>query len=139
MGIPRTMRLLITLSSLSLILAQSTDLCETCDYKANTWEVLEFKVRGSDITQWMKHDDDIWTTFLSQQPGYISKMTKYASSCDLSSTSDCLVYSIVNWNTLEEWKNINQTMMDPIDEAFNEATKDLQWNFVRAVPDDYGV
>ena len=21
--------------------------------------------------------------------------------------------------------------MDPIDEAFNEATKDLQWNFVR--------
>ena len=37
-------------------------------------EVLEFKIRGTDVDMWVKLDNEIWTDFLREQDGYISKV-----------------------------------------------------------------
>ena len=53
--------------------------------------MLVFKVAGKDVKSWIDADDRIWRSFLSQQPGYKSKVVYYAQDCDLTSTEKCQI------------------------------------------------
>ena len=55
------------------------------------WKVLEFEVQGNKVETWIDIDDDVWTGFLSQQPGYVSKGAYYPQDCDRTKTDYCLV------------------------------------------------
>ena len=60
-------------------------------FELNHKKVLEFAVHGDKVKTWIDIDDDVWTTFLSEQPGYISKGAYYPQDCDLSKSDHCLV------------------------------------------------
>ena len=71
-----------------------------------TTEVLHFKVRGSDIDKWNKIDDEIWTSYLARQDGFVRKTTNLDRNCEFSNTY-CDVYSHVDWQSFAKWKAIN--------------------------------
>merc|ERR1712018_563205 len=78
--------------------------CDICDYTKPTIEVLEFQVQGDKVESWIEIDDEVWTTFLSQQPGYVSKGAYYPQDCDQNKKDPCLVSTVIYWETLELWK-----------------------------------
>jgi hypothetical protein len=69
-------------------------------------EVLHFKVRGSDIDKWNKIDDEIWTSYLASQDGFVRKTTNVDRNCEFSS-ANCDVYNYIDWQSFAQWKAIN--------------------------------
>ena len=57
----------------------------------NRRKVLEFEVYGDKVKTWIDIDDDVWTGFLSKQPGYVAKGAYYPQDCNQTSTDYCLV------------------------------------------------
>merc|ERR1712241_489889 len=82
-----------------------------------TTEVLHFKVRGSDVDKWNKLDDEIWTSYLASQDGFVRKTTNVDRTCKFSS-ADCDVYSHVDWQSFAQWKAINSTELQNVDKEF---------------------
>ena len=98
-------------------------------FELNHKKVLEFAVHGDKVKTWIDIDDDVWTTFLSEQPGYISKGAYYPQDCDLSKSDHCLVSwvisslrpeewnflrTVIHWSSLKLWKDITEDMMTDI-------------------------
>ena len=81
-----------------------------------TTEVLHFKVRGSDIDKWNKLDDEIWTSYLASQDGFVRKTTNVDRTCKFTS-ADCDVYNHVDWQTFAQWKAINSTELQNVDKV----------------------
>ena len=54
-------------------------------------KVLEFEVQGDKVETWIEIDDNVWTGFLSKQPGYLAKGAYYPQDCDLTKPDYCLV------------------------------------------------
>merc|ERR1712212_1396838 len=73
--------------------------CETCDYEKPTIEVLEFEVMGDKVKAWIEVDDEVWTGYLSQQPGYVSKGAYYPQDCNLTKSDYCLVSTVIYWDS----------------------------------------
>merc|ERR1712168_1662746 len=82
--------------------------CKTCDYDASTYEVMEFSVQGDKVMDWIAADTEVWTNFLSKQPGYTSKGDYYPQDCDLTKTVHCLITTVTKWEKLSDWKNVPQ-------------------------------
>ena len=72
-------------------------------------EILHFKVHGKDVDKWNQLDDEIWTTYLATQDGFVRKTTNVDRTCNFSGSSNCDVYSHVDWETFQKWKAINAT------------------------------
>ncbi|CBY24091.1 unnamed protein product [Oikopleura dioica] len=82
-----------------------------------TTEVLHFKVRGSDIDAWNKLDDEIWTSYLAVQDGFVRKTTNVDRTCKFDN-ADCDVFNYVDWQTFAQWKAINAQELIAVDDEF---------------------
>merc|ERR1711935_913531 len=112
--------------------------CENCKWDKETVERLVFEVAGNDVQAWIDADDLIWRTFLAQQDGYKSKAVYVAQTCDMLKTDMCQVTSLLIWETLAQWKSLSSEVLSPIQNEFDEATKNLTQNYIRAQPNDWG-
>ena len=81
-----------------------------------TTEVLHFKVRGSDIDKWNKIDDEIWTSYLASQDGFVRKTTNVDRTCKFDN-ADCDVFNYVDWQSFAQWKAINAQELENVDKV----------------------
>ncbi len=77
-------------------------------------ELLIFEVKDGMRDEFIKLDDEIWTSFLSQKDGFIKK------EIIISNAERNKIYSVIYWNTLKEWKSIP---LEELIEKDNEFTK----------------
>jgi uncharacterized protein (TIGR03792 family) len=78
-------------------------------------EWLTFEVDPEYRETFVQIDDQIWTSSLSQYPGFISKEV-WISPEYLGQ-----VVLVVHWQTREQWKAIPQEELDAIEQRFSQA------------------
>jgi uncharacterized protein (TIGR03792 family) len=78
-------------------------------------EWLRFKVAPEYRERFVQKDDEVWTTFLKQCPGFLRKET-WISLNDLSE-----VMLATYWATLDQQQAIPQALLDKTDRQFLEA------------------
>jgi uncharacterized protein (TIGR03792 family) len=78
-------------------------------------EYLRVQVRPEEVDRFVQADRDIWTTFLSQQPGFLHKQVL------CSKTTPGEVVILTQWRSREEWKSISQDLLDETDRKFTVA------------------
>lgn len=78
-------------------------------------EWLKFRVFPELREQFVQTDAEIWTTALSQYPGFISKEV-WISPDELSE-----VVQVIHWETFEQWQAIPSEDLDRIEARFAEA------------------
>ncbi|CAG5108635.1 Oidioi.mRNA.OKI2018_I69.chr1.g3885.t1.cds [Oikopleura dioica] len=86
-----------------------------------TTEILHFKVHGKDVDKWNELDDEIWTTYLAKQDGFVRKTTNVDRTCDFTKASNCDVYSHVDWETFDQWKAIDEKELNDKTKEFDDA------------------
>jgi uncharacterized protein (TIGR03792 family) len=78
-------------------------------------EYLRVKVLPEEVDRFVQADRDIWTTFLSQQPGFLHKQVL------CSKTTPGEVVILTQWRSREEWKSIPQDLLNETDRKFTVA------------------
>jgi uncharacterized protein (TIGR03792 family) len=78
-------------------------------------EYLRVKVRPEEVDRFVQADRDVWTTFLSQQPGFLHKQVL------CSKTTPGEIVMLTQWRSREEWKSISQDLLDETDRKFTVA------------------
>ncbi len=78
-------------------------------------EWLTFAVAPEHRETFIRVDHEIWTTALSQYPGFISK--EVWISPDLADQ----VIAVIRWQTREQWKAIPRPELDEIGQRFQAA------------------
>lgn len=77
-------------------------------------EILKFGVANPEIAkEFVEVDKATWTAFLSQQDGYIDKMVWYTD------TTPSEIFTIIFWNSEEQWKSIDLTNLMQVSDEFN--------------------
>ena len=86
-------------------------------------EVLSAKVPADMLSRYIKADDDVWTSFLSQQAPFVNKVSVVdQTSCDLSvPTNICTVLHIVLWRSRAAWHAIPPSELDAVFARFAAA------------------
>jgi uncharacterized protein (TIGR03792 family) len=77
-------------------------------------EWLRIKVAPEYRERFVQKDDEIWTTFLSQAPGFLKKEI-WISSEDKSE-----VIIAIHWSALAQQKPISKEALDAVEEKFLE-------------------
>lgn len=77
-------------------------------------EYLRVKVLPEEVDRFVQADRDVWTTFLSQQPGFISKQVL----CSTQTPGD--VVMMTQWRSREEWKAISSELLAETERKFTE-------------------
>jgi uncharacterized protein (TIGR03792 family) len=80
-----------------------------------TVEWLNYHISSEMIDTFLKADAEIWTTMLSQQPGFISKQTW------LNPDRPNEINFVICWKTRTHWKAIPKTLLQETDKKFVEA------------------
>jgi uncharacterized protein (TIGR03792 family) len=85
-------------------------------------EWLQFQVPTAVQAKFIQSDRAIWTTFLSQQQGFLRKevLTNFAKPEELT--------LLIHWQTLADWQQIPQPQLDKV-----------QTQFIKALGADYPV
>jgi uncharacterized protein (TIGR03792 family) len=78
-------------------------------------EYLRVQVKPEEVDRFVQADRDVWTTFLSQQPGFLHKQVL------CSKTTPGEVVILTQWRSREEWKSIPQKLLDETDQKFTVA------------------
>jgi uncharacterized protein (TIGR03792 family) len=78
-------------------------------------EYLRVQVRPEEVDRFVQADRDVWTTFLSQQPGFLHKQVL------CSKTTPGEIVMLTQWRSREEWKSISQDLLDETDRKFTVA------------------
>ncbi|WP_416670597.1 TIGR03792 family protein [Egbenema bharatensis] len=84
-----------------------------------TIEWLKFRVSPDSRERFVQVDAELWTPFLSQYPGFISKEV-WISPDDLSE-----VVQVIYWETFEQWQAIPAEALDRVETQFAEAMGDV--------------
>lgn len=77
-------------------------------------ELLTFKVSSDEMTQWIKVEEEVWTAFLKQQPGFMRKELWY------SETEPDLVKAVIWWQSIEQWRAITKEQCDAVDKRMGQ-------------------
>lgn len=80
-------------------------------------ENLEFQIQNDKIEDFLKNDYEIWTKFLSKQPGFLRKETW------ISKEKIGNIKTIVHWENLNCWKNIKSADLIQNENKFNQKMK----------------
>jgi uncharacterized protein (TIGR03792 family) len=83
-----------------------------------TIEWLKFRVSPDFRERFVQADAEIWTPFLSQYPGFVSKEV-WISPDDLSE-----VVQVIQWETFEQWQAIPSAELDRVETQFAEVMGD---------------
>lgn len=73
-------------------------------------EFLTFTVAAEDQADWLDADERIWTTFLSAQPGFVSKQTW----TDRANPDQ--VHAVIIWTDEASWKSIPADALAAVDD-----------------------
>ena len=97
-------------------------------------EMLVVNIQPGDMERYLTLDKQIWTSFLKQQDGFISKhnlLSKHTSSNNATQ-----VYHIIEWASYNQWKQISVEQLTKISEEFVQSlgyTPDM-----KSLPDSDG-
>jgi uncharacterized protein (TIGR03792 family) len=78
-------------------------------------EYLRVKVLPEEVDRFVQADRDIWTAFLSQQAGFLSKQVL----CSKKIPGEVVI--LTQWRSREEWKSISQDLLVETDRKFTAA------------------
>ena len=78
-------------------------------------EWLKIQVAPGQRENFVQKDGEIWTAFLSQQPGFLGKETWIDPK-----QSDQVVF-VIRWASREDWKAIPQQLLADTDKRFAES------------------
>lgn len=78
-------------------------------------EWLRIKVSSESREKFIAVDKQIWTNFLEQQSGFLSKQVW------LDPTNSEEVILVTQWQTLKQWKSIPKEQLQEIEEQFVQA------------------
>lgn len=81
-------------------------------------EQLTIELGGVDVAEWLDADAAIWTAFLAQQPGFVSKEVWIEHG-----TND-VVHLIIRWDSMHEWKSIPEHLLRMVDETMGDFARD---------------
>lgn len=123
---------------LSLGLVISIPLMRACSgatENTTAIEILVATVRPGDMARYLPLDDEIWTSFLRTQDGFITKRNLLPTRQPLSSATEA--YHFIEWASFTQWKNVPADALAATNErfvrAFGYAPK------VKALPDFDGL
>lgn len=77
-------------------------------------EWLQFQVPVESQANFIQKDQKIWTTFLSQQKGFIRKEVL----TDLTKPEELML--LIYWQTLADWQSIPQSRLDKVQTRFEQ-------------------
>lgn len=82
-------------------------------------EYLKFSVRPDSREQFIQKDDEIWTAFLANYPGFLGKEV-WISPDNLAE-----VITVIRWANMEAWQSIPAEKLQEVDAQFAEAMGDV--------------
>lgn len=109
----------IRLSRVLLVLA--VVLCTLSMASGLIVELLHSDVRPGDVTRFLELDKSIWTTFLEQQPGFVSKESWIAYDEANNNNNVTRVWSCVRWASFRQWKSIDPALLAATEKKFEKA------------------
>ncbi len=77
-------------------------------------EYLRVKVLPEEVDRFVQADREVWTEFLSKQPGFLSKQVM----CSTKNPGDVMI--ITQWRSRAEWKGISQALLEETDRKFTQ-------------------
>lgn len=89
-------------------------------------EWLKFRVAPEQREQFIKQDAEIWTTTLSQYPGFLSKEV-WISPDNLAE-----VIAVIHWQTYEQWQAIPPDVLERTEARFAESLGDTEYAIVES-------
>lgn len=84
------------------------------DHAGPVVEFLTFTVAPQDQQGWLEADERIWTAFLREQAGFISKQIW------VDRANPDQVYTAITWATEAMWKSIPQAALAAVDDEFGD-------------------
>ena len=121
-------------SSCFFLILLVSDLARVMDGQGHTIEMLVFTVRAGDMRRYLTVDKAIWTSFLSCQDGFVSKTNLVGSHQSMDNATE--VYQLIEWASLEQWKNISNEQLAKINDQFVDSFGYAPQ--LRPLPDDDG-
>lgn len=93
-------------------------------------EWMKFKVPEDKREQFIQRDLEIWSPFLEQCPGFLSKEVW------IQPDQDQEVIMVIRWNSREEWQSIPTQDLEQIEHQFGQA---LSFEYDMVASRDYQV
>jgi uncharacterized protein (TIGR03792 family) len=81
-------------------------------------EFLTFAVTAADRATWMRIEEETWSRFLEQQPGFVSKQLWHERG------KPDEVHAMIIWEDDESWAAIPADQLAAVDEAMGEWFRD---------------
>lgn len=81
-------------------------------------EMLVVNVQAGDMERYLTVDNQIWTSFLRQQDGFISKHNLLSTHSSTNNATE--VYHIIEWQSYDQWKKIPVEQLTNITGQFIE-------------------
>jgi uncharacterized protein (TIGR03792 family) len=97
-------------------------------------EILVSTVRSNDMERYLTLDNEIWTSFLKTQDGFIGKQSLLSTHESVKNATE--VYHIIEWASYIQWKNISKETLIIIDKQFVQAFGYAPE--MKSLPDDDG-
>ena len=87
-------------------------------------EWLKFRVSPEVREKFVQKDEQIWTKFLSQYPGFLSKEVWISPK-----VSDEVIV-VIRWQSLEKWKSIPEELSIQVEVKFAQAMGEDQYEMI---------
>mmetsp|Transcript_9439 Transcript_9439/g.15315 ORF Transcript_9439/g.15315 Transcript_9439/m.15315 type:complete len:513 (-) Transcript_9439:114-1652(-) len=82
-------------------------------------EVLRQSLPCSDREHFLDVDAKIWTSFLQQQDGFLSKQTwESPEDSSMGTTTNCTLWQVIHWASRAQWKAIAPVDLEKTDDEF---------------------
>ena len=95
-----------------LVLSQGRDSRTGQGYgDAMVIEVLEFDIDPSERDEWLKCEENNWSRFLEEQPGFVRKQMWQ------SADNPSKVHAVIWWESMAHWKAIPSDQLDDVARA----------------------
>lgn len=99
-----------------------------------TIEILVVNIPSGDMDRYLLLDDQIWTSFLKQQNGFLNKHNLLSTHTSSNNASE--VYHIIEWSSYKQWKAIP---IDQLTKISNEFIQSLGYTpSMKSLPDSDG-
>jgi uncharacterized protein (TIGR03792 family) len=79
-------------------------------------EWLKISVPTDRQSDFLRHDQAIWTEFLAKQPGFAGK------ECWCDPDSPEILHLVIRWDALSDWQSVPKTGLAATEHAFAKAT-----------------
>lgn len=101
------------------------------DMNACVIEELVFQVAAEQQEEFCKIDAEVWTKFLSKQPGFLDKHV-WTNAHRGNSTAPDTVRFVIRWKSFEDWNRVPRKALQETDRTFKERLPaNLAFNHVK--------